>query len=199
VEEKAEKVEARKLEEPWQIKEGLIIVPFLASALALTWEVGFFLRIKGSAFGLFTLSEHLTFALQALPLALLAAIGVVGGAVQSSLMDRFISRDWLRGSGGRLVLAVVSLMMVGVAVHTYFYSRSALLIAMALFALALAAVGTLAPILKQRRFLFLLMVVVGLFSCTFCVGIDSARNELRSARPLNRIKVGEKIPKQKPK
>src|SRR5471030_1842171 len=59
----------------------VISVPFLASALALTWEIGFFARIRGGSFGLFTLAEHLTFALQALPLALavtsVAAMGLM--------------------------------------------------------------------------------------------------------------------------
>jgi hypothetical protein len=54
----------------WSLKDALIVIPFLASALALTWEVGYFARIKGGAFGLFSIAEHLTFALQALPIAL---------------------------------------------------------------------------------------------------------------------------------
>jgi hypothetical protein len=36
----------KKVNEPWQIKEALIVIPFLASALALTWEIGFFARIR---------------------------------------------------------------------------------------------------------------------------------------------------------
>jgi len=39
--------------EKWALKDGLIAIPFIASALALTWEVGFFLRIKGRGIWIF--------------------------------------------------------------------------------------------------------------------------------------------------
>jgi hypothetical protein len=43
--------------------------PVFASALAVTYDVGFFTGIGISFFSFFSLSEHLVFALQALPLA----------------------------------------------------------------------------------------------------------------------------------
>jgi hypothetical protein len=70
----------------WTLKDGLVVVPFLASGLAMTWEVGFFLRIKGGAFGLFSVAEHVTFALQALPVALaLTSLIIVGSSYNNIL------------------------------------------------------------------------------------------------------------------
>jgi hypothetical protein len=73
----------------WSLKDALIAIPFLASALALTSEVGYFIPIKGGAFGLFSIAEHLTFALQALPIALLVTsaglLGLVRGSMSTSL------------------------------------------------------------------------------------------------------------------
>jgi hypothetical protein len=81
---------AKSKPEPWSVKDGLIAIPFLASALALTWEVGFFVRVKAGAFGIFSISEHLTFALQALPVAFFAATLLIGGALQIDLMERYL-------------------------------------------------------------------------------------------------------------
>src|SRR5260370_28217156 len=71
----------------WSFKDGLVIIPFFASGLALTWEVGFFLRIKGGAFGLFSVSEHITFALQALPAALALAALIIVGSNYTTILD----------------------------------------------------------------------------------------------------------------
>jgi hypothetical protein len=87
----------------WSLKDALIVIPFLASALALTWEVGYFTRIKGGAFGLFSIAEHLTFALQALPIALaVTTAGAIGLVVRpqparrlQSALDRYRSATFL--------------------------------------------------------------------------------------------------------
>jgi hypothetical protein len=50
-----------------QVKDYIVVVPTLGTALAISWEVGSFLPIGGIAFGAFSLTEHLVFALQALP------------------------------------------------------------------------------------------------------------------------------------
>jgi len=72
------------------MKDVLIAIPFFASALALTWEVGFFSVIKGGSFGIFSIAEHITFALQALPIALFLSTAFVGGSVQHSLLERYV-------------------------------------------------------------------------------------------------------------
>jgi hypothetical protein len=54
-------------------KDFVIYVPLFGSALAISWEIGSFVPIGGSAFGTFSLTEHIAFALQALPLAFVFA------------------------------------------------------------------------------------------------------------------------------
>jgi hypothetical protein len=187
--EEAEKDAQQNLvKEPWQLKEALVVIPFLASALALTWEVGFFLRIKGGAFGLFTISEHITFSLQALPIALMMASAAVGMMFQIDLMNRFIRHS--RYENLMLVSAIV--VLIALNVYLFIYSPSVAILAMD--ALGLASVLAI----KLSRFLFkkpIVISVLGLFSLfvvTFALGIDSARNELKSKRPLNKIELGEK-------
>jgi hypothetical protein len=45
-------------------------IPLLGAAVALTYDVGFFYAIGISFFTLFSLSEHIVFAIQAFPVAL---------------------------------------------------------------------------------------------------------------------------------
>lgn len=55
-------------------KDFLFLVPLLGSALAITYDVGFFSGIGLGFFTLFSLSEHIVFALAIFPLALLFAL-----------------------------------------------------------------------------------------------------------------------------
>ena len=57
-------------------KDALVALPFMGSAIAMSWEVGTFIPISGvggGTFGLFSLSEHLSFAIEALPIGLVFA------------------------------------------------------------------------------------------------------------------------------
>lgn len=58
-------------------KEFIFLIPLLGSALAITYDVGYFAGVGGSFFTLFSLNEHIVFALQALPIALFAATALV--------------------------------------------------------------------------------------------------------------------------
>jgi hypothetical protein len=52
----------------WQPKDFVLLIPLLASSLAISWEVGKFFPSGGFSF--FTLSEHFLAAMVALPVAL---------------------------------------------------------------------------------------------------------------------------------
>lgn len=54
------------------VKDLAVLVPFVASSLAISWEVGRFIPFGG--FVLFSLSEHLLAAMAALPLALAVTV-----------------------------------------------------------------------------------------------------------------------------
>ena len=56
-------------------------ITMLGASVALTFDVGFFSAIGINFFTLFSLSEHLVFAIQALPIALVLLMGVSVGAV----------------------------------------------------------------------------------------------------------------------
>jgi hypothetical protein len=53
------------------------------SALALCWEVGSFLPAGGAALSYFSITEHIAFAVPALPFALLTSMAGFVGALQA--------------------------------------------------------------------------------------------------------------------
>lgn len=65
--------EKAKDEKMLAIKDFVVAVPLCASSLALAWEIGSFAPVSVQAFGFFSITEHIAFALQAFPLAILAA------------------------------------------------------------------------------------------------------------------------------
>jgi hypothetical protein len=58
----------------WTVKEFLVTLPVLGSALAVTFDVGYFTALDINYFNIFSISEHITFALEVLPTALAISI-----------------------------------------------------------------------------------------------------------------------------
>ena len=55
-----------------------VVTPVFATSIAVIYDVGFFFGLDIGFFTFFTFSEHLVFALQAIPFALPAALGILG-------------------------------------------------------------------------------------------------------------------------
>lgn len=176
--------------ERWSLKDGLVVVPFLSSALALTWEVGYFQRVGGSSFGLFSLAEHITFAIQALPFAL--------GLTTFALLLWFLKPK--TGPSLSLKQRSVTLFVIGGLTGTFMVAHFAVgtgrldvgeiilsIITVILFCLLIA--------LAYQKMESPIAISVG-FSVAFLLaygfGLQSARGQILSTRPLNIIKVGEK-------
>lgn len=60
------------------LKDGFLIVPLFATTLAICYDVGFFYGLNIAFFTFFSLTEHIVFALQAIPFALPTAFSVFG-------------------------------------------------------------------------------------------------------------------------
>lgn len=73
------------------IKDGAVLVPIGASALAICWEIGSFFPIGGQAFSYFALTEHIAFAAPALPAALVVVSSFFVGALIGDLSsEKFV-------------------------------------------------------------------------------------------------------------
>jgi hypothetical protein len=183
----------------WALKDALIAIPFLASALALTWEVGYFARIKGGAFGLFSVAEHLTFALKALPIALAVTVMGVGGLAAKSLM-KSPGLQGARKIDGILnryssLLSWVCFAAGGLSAIWYLSARAdSLLIPMLILGLGTAPYLSviMVPTGLLRHPLIVCVGVVGAFFAALGIGSESARIQIQSSLPLNSIKTGEK-------
>jgi hypothetical protein len=61
----------------FDFKAVSVAAPLLASSIALFYDVGLFYALDAGFFTFFSISEHLLFALQSLPLALVPALWLV--------------------------------------------------------------------------------------------------------------------------
>jgi hypothetical protein len=60
------------------IKTAIVVVPVFAGSIAACYDVGFFYGLDISYFTFFSFTEHMVFALQAIPFALPPAISIIG-------------------------------------------------------------------------------------------------------------------------
>jgi hypothetical protein len=63
------------MNEEWSSKDLATLVPFVAAGFAFSYVVGYFLAFDISWFPFFSLSEHIVFAIRALPIAIAASVG----------------------------------------------------------------------------------------------------------------------------
>jgi hypothetical protein len=179
----------------WSLKDALIVIPFLASALALTWEVGYFARIRGGAFGLFSIAEHLTFALQALPIAMAVSTMTVMGLASASIIiiaSRSLPAHRLQSvryrSGIILALVVGSTLSINLFIAGMFDLVGVALIAVSVVPYAFIAFATRRLLMNP---VILYVAVLGGFFVALGMGIINARQQIRSSLPLNSIRIGE--------
>jgi len=69
------------------VKTLATTIPILSGMTALTYDVGFFYGVQISYFTFFTLTEHLAFAIQAIPSAFLFAFWVVSAIITNRYME----------------------------------------------------------------------------------------------------------------
>jgi hypothetical protein len=71
-------------QKPWEPRDVVVVLPVVASTMAISWQVGRMLPFGGFRF--FSLTEHLIAATAALPVALITTLwlGVIFGALQKA-------------------------------------------------------------------------------------------------------------------
>jgi hypothetical protein len=84
------------MEKEWSLNELAVVVPIVASGFAFAFVVGYFLAFDIAWFPFFSLSEHVVFALRALPIAIGASVGLVIALRFSKIEEHW---KWLQGKG----------------------------------------------------------------------------------------------------
>jgi hypothetical protein len=113
-----------------EIKDWLLFVPILGSFLSVVYETGCFIPLGSAAFGLFSLSDHFLWTLQALPLAVAAMAGIITAQFFTTSVERIPRIASARSN--RFTNAFVRWIIIGAMVISALYLRSTIGIAAAL-------------------------------------------------------------------
>jgi hypothetical protein len=186
------------------VKELLVVLPVLGTTLAVTYDVGFFYGLDIAYFTLFSLAEHVVFALQALPFAFGAALiipaAVIGTRIgrwhgdakgkeflsqsptieQAQAKIKEIYRSFRRGQV--IFCGVVFLIaLFGFAVKAYLLGACAVIMGLA------AATDSMFPEGYTRREFFVAWFATGLVVASFFLGFQNARGVLEQSVPTHAI------------
>jgi hypothetical protein len=165
-------------------KDALVALPFVGSAVATSWEVGTFIPISGiggGTFGLFSLSEHLLFAMKALPIGLVfaALLPIIFTAASKPLRRRPRLPGRADGRSTRIGIrvGVTIFAFVGTGIAAWgIYERSSLILVVSFAVLALTATFALYPpaIVLWPKQLFVAVAAFAM-ATAMAVGIDHTR------------------------
>ena len=96
----------------------LAYIPLLGAAVAVTFDVGYFFALNWSFFTLFSLSEHILFAIQAFPFALfviLLMFGVAGIVLNAPVIWQPPAQPTKKLRGFQLIVVLVFLVLLVLA------------------------------------------------------------------------------------
>jgi hypothetical protein len=162
-------------------KEALALFPIFGTILAITFDVGYFIKLDFNLFSVFSVSDHVSFALQLVPFISVASLVVI----LNSFLEGYLKRGELIERArtfwmlfGLLVFSILA------ALLTYWFSKNYVLIFAAIVGvLALVTVLLLwfAPgyFIEKNNVLVLASGTVLIFAA-FVLGFDRARAEQNS-------------------
>ena len=154
-------------------------IPLLGAAVALTFDVGFFYAIGISFFTLFSLSEHIVFAIEAFPIALFLLIGLSGLAIIMGRSGDSVppSYDPEKASKPRRIVAYVVLFVLFLMVISglgYLLARAPEMI---LVTMEFAAIGFGIFFMKKpyRRVFIMSVAILMILTISFIFGLADGR------------------------
>ena len=173
------------------LKDALVVIPLLASSLAITWEVGYFSRLGGGSFALFSLTEHIAFAVQVLPLAIaVAMMGALGVSAGNFKITGHALRV-LNQRGLRVSLFLLTT-IIGFAAGAFVMDRDAPSTAISSLALVPFAYAILVPHQYISRSTNAIGAALCVSIVAYGLGYLQANAAIKSKSGLSRLTVGEK-------
>ena len=97
------------MEKKWSFNELTVAVPIATSGFAFAYVVGYFFAFDIAWFPFFSLSEHVVFALRALPIAIGASVGLVIALRFSKIEDRWA---WLQDKGDLFLFVWICILVL---------------------------------------------------------------------------------------
>ena len=116
-------------DQEWSWKDLIPVAPMVAGAFAFAYVVGYFLAFDISWFAFFTLSEHVVFALRALPVAIGISCAFL---IVFELTRMSQSEGWLKEYLGYAWIVV----LVGTAIGIFLYNHAGLAITLLFIAVS---------------------------------------------------------------
>jgi hypothetical protein len=161
-----------------QFKTALLVLPVLGTLAAVTYDVGYFTGVDINYFTVFSLSEHVVFALQALPetllVLLLALIIALGKKKYETTSDEPTQRRRRVGSAFIVIIGVL-LFALGS------YAGIPLIMGFGILIIVLGVVVWN----DFSRAVFLCYLAFALFGGIFCLGWDAAYRYVKSDVPTH--------------
>jgi hypothetical protein len=189
------------------VKEWAVTLPLIGAALAITYDVGFFYGIGLSYFTLFSLSEHILFALQAIPIAFVAALMVPSGTLSFRMGMEAVEKETppiptgtpdietlraiqekvrafhRKSQRGLLLFSSIFIVSGLVALVFKLYFLGATIMVLGLSGL----VGYWLPAIVLRGYYFVLWYIAVFTVMSFFLGFQIARGTLEGTKAVNTV------------
>jgi hypothetical protein len=179
-------------------KDIALLIPVMGSAVAMTYDSGYFWGLDIKMFTMFSFSEHVVFALEALPVAILASIILAGFIIFGEIGSR---RGFESAKRERLSPeAIKRIQYERHALYVAFFSLGAFEIATSNYAFGIAmillgvfcALELFVPALAGTPIILQLGACFGLLLVSFAAGFELQRSDANRTKPSHLIKVGDK-------
>jgi hypothetical protein len=173
-------------------REMLVAIPLLGTAVAVAFDVGYFFGLDIHLFGFFSLSEHIVFALQALPLALVA-VALLSLSMVSFLKGREEApspttepKRFRQHQLTRVVLAMVAFTLSYLSLKTYIYQS-----VMFGFVGIATVVMTIVPRYFWTPVVYVPFLGSGILATSWGVGIDFERWQIEGGDQTHIVRTAE--------
>ena len=189
---------AQRSSRPLELKDIAVVAPLLGSALCVTYDLGYFYGIDINQYTSFSLTEHVVFALQAVPIAFvfLVAAPLMGIVLNWSLKRatalveqkrlRGRSRAWPSARAGVAISFVVATVFYS-AVGWWMGESPSSIAVPSLISLSVIAVVLVWP----DRLRSGIAASVGMILSCFALGMWSAHNDLQPPSRPHVIEMAE--------
>lgn len=180
-------------------KELLVLLPVVGSAIAITYDVGYFTALDINFFTVFTISEHVAFALEVLPLAILATVLLVITPIAWDRGRRSGREERHREitAGAKTKFYKSWFFWIGILYPTwivglvYFYRSASLIAVLVLYILAMVLIKWFAIYLLLRPLVWIGASSFACLTLSFAIGMDVATSYRNSSRFDYTIKTND--------
>ena len=174
-------VENMKL--PYSLKDIVVIFPLLGSALALSFDIGYFFGVDIHFFTLFSITEHFVFALEAVPFA---AIGILAMLPYFVLFRPVPSGEWISKRRELTIFALILATLTAISVLILFFLLQRPLVAVG--ATAFSGCAFVVYLLRRSGSNALFPFAVSIMiAFSFVIGIALARDYLAHKRHFHTV------------